>query len=224
MFFFFQNVKCGGTHWTYSEVQSTAGIFLKRCQLIAFAYELLNKWQNSKHYIHDPSIPGTLGWRVKSLWHITTWIYQHKIIRPSSWETLSSLDQKTLVSLMLFYLKKDLIRTAVKSWLLSVLCSTVMQKAWRERNPQARIRAAYQAIEMNREWVEFNLTSSVKLWLIQSDFRAGMVYIIKSNKNAWTRDAQDVGTILVIPLWFYRIGQYWIFNAHFLCHLSLIII
>uniref|UniRef100_A0A8C7DLK5 Suppression of tumorigenicity 7 like n=1 Tax=Oncorhynchus kisutch TaxID=8019 RepID=A0A8C7DLK5_ONCKI len=28
---------------------------------------------------------------------------------------------------------------------------TVMQKAWRERNPQARIRAAYQAIEMNHE-------------------------------------------------------------------------
>lgn len=28
-----------------------------------------------------------------------------------------------------------------------------MQKAWRERNPQARIRAAYQAIEMNHEWV-----------------------------------------------------------------------
>lgn len=28
---------------------------------------------------------------------------------------------------------------------------TVMQKAWRERNPQARIRAAYQAIEMNQE-------------------------------------------------------------------------
>lgn len=28
-----------------------------------------------------------------------------------------------------------------------------MQKAWRERNPQARIRAAYQAIEMNQEWV-----------------------------------------------------------------------
>eukprot|EP00064_Thunnus_orientalis_P002412 superscaffoldBa00000174_g2419 len=27
----------------------------------------------------------------------------------------------------------------------------VMQKAWRERNPQARIRAAYQAIEMNHE-------------------------------------------------------------------------
>ncbi|XP_057194958.1 suppressor of tumorigenicity 7 protein-like [Triplophysa rosa] len=27
----------------------------------------------------------------------------------------------------------------------------VMQKAWRERNPQARIRAAYQAIELNRE-------------------------------------------------------------------------
>lgn len=96
--FFFQNVKCGGTHWTYSEVQSTAGIFLKCCQLIALIYELLNKWLNSKHYIHDPSIPGTLGWRVKSPWHITTWIYQHKIIRPSSWETLSSLDQKTLVS------------------------------------------------------------------------------------------------------------------------------
>uniref|UniRef100_A0A673JDY9 Suppressor of tumorigenicity 7 protein-like n=1 Tax=Sinocyclocheilus rhinocerous TaxID=307959 RepID=A0A673JDY9_9TELE len=28
---------------------------------------------------------------------------------------------------------------------------SVMQKAWRERNPQARIQAAYQAIEMNRE-------------------------------------------------------------------------
>uniref|UniRef100_A0A8C1QEG8 Suppressor of tumorigenicity 7 protein-like n=1 Tax=Cyprinus carpio TaxID=7962 RepID=A0A8C1QEG8_CYPCA len=28
---------------------------------------------------------------------------------------------------------------------------SVMQKAWRERNPQARIRAAYQAIELNRE-------------------------------------------------------------------------
>ncbi|KAI5628493.1 suppressor of tumorigenicity 7 protein-like, partial [Silurus asotus] len=28
---------------------------------------------------------------------------------------------------------------------------TVMQKAWRERNPQARIRAAYQAIELNHE-------------------------------------------------------------------------
>uniref|UniRef100_H3BXT0 Suppression of tumorigenicity 7 like n=1 Tax=Tetraodon nigroviridis TaxID=99883 RepID=H3BXT0_TETNG len=28
---------------------------------------------------------------------------------------------------------------------------TVMQKAWRERNPQARIRAAYQALEMNQE-------------------------------------------------------------------------
>lgn len=27
----------------------------------------------------------------------------------------------------------------------------VMQKAWRERNPQARIRAAYQAIEINHE-------------------------------------------------------------------------
>ncbi len=41
-----------------------------------------------------------------------------------------------------------------------------MQKAWRERNPQARIRAAYQAIELNREWVPrmlvilFNLPSS----------------------------------------------------------------
>uniref|UniRef100_A0A4W4HT20 Suppression of tumorigenicity 7 like n=1 Tax=Electrophorus electricus TaxID=8005 RepID=A0A4W4HT20_ELEEL len=28
---------------------------------------------------------------------------------------------------------------------------TVMQKAWRERNPQARIRAAYQALELNHE-------------------------------------------------------------------------
>lgn len=28
---------------------------------------------------------------------------------------------------------------------------TVMQKAWRERNPQARIRAAYQAIKINHE-------------------------------------------------------------------------
>lgn len=28
-----------------------------------------------------------------------------------------------------------------------------MQKAWRERNPQARIRAAYQALEMNQESV-----------------------------------------------------------------------
>lgn len=28
---------------------------------------------------------------------------------------------------------------------------TVMQKAWRERNPQARIRAAYQAIEINHQ-------------------------------------------------------------------------
>lgn len=30
-----------------------------------------------------------------------------------------------------------------------------MQKAWRERNPQARIRAAYQALEMNQESVFF---------------------------------------------------------------------
>lgn len=29
--------------------------------------------------------------------------------------------------------------------------STVMQKAWRERNPQARIKAAYQALELNNE-------------------------------------------------------------------------
>ena len=28
---------------------------------------------------------------------------------------------------------------------------TVMQKAWRERNPQARIKAAYQALELNNE-------------------------------------------------------------------------
>ncbi|CDQ59551.1 unnamed protein product [Oncorhynchus mykiss] len=34
---------------------------------------------------------------------------------------------------------------------LNLSFSTVMQKAWRERNPQARIRAAYQAIEMNHE-------------------------------------------------------------------------
>lgn len=29
--------------------------------------------------------------------------------------------------------------------------ATVMQKAWRERNPQARIKAAYQALELNNE-------------------------------------------------------------------------
>lgn len=28
---------------------------------------------------------------------------------------------------------------------------TVMQKAWRERNPPARIKAAYQALELNNE-------------------------------------------------------------------------
>lgn len=108
---FFQNVKCGGTHWTYSEVQSTAGILLKCHQLI---YELLKNDRNPfflytvyKYQIHEPFIPGTLGWQVKSPWHIMTWIYQHKIIRPSSWETLSSLDQRTLVSLMLFYLRNN---------------------------------------------------------------------------------------------------------------------
>uniref|UniRef100_A0A674K2L8 Suppressor of tumorigenicity 7 protein-like n=1 Tax=Terrapene triunguis TaxID=2587831 RepID=A0A674K2L8_9SAUR len=34
---------------------------------------------------------------------------------------------------------------------------TVMQKAWRERNPQARIKAAYQALELNNDslWLSF---------------------------------------------------------------------
>uniref|UniRef100_A0A8C2EWN0 Suppressor of tumorigenicity 7 protein-like n=1 Tax=Cyprinus carpio TaxID=7962 RepID=A0A8C2EWN0_CYPCA len=50
---------------------------------------------------------------------------------------------------------------------------SVMQKAWRERNPQARIRAAYQAIELNRDRHFF-----------QSDLQMSTIEAIKINKRA----------------------------------------
>lgn len=43
-----------------------------------------------------------------------------------------------------------------------------MQKAWRERNPQARIRAAYQALEMNQESVFFLSTIILNAVLMRS--------------------------------------------------------
>lgn len=35
--------------------------------------------------------------------------------------------------------------------LFEIFFPTVMQKAWRERNPLSRIKAAYQALELNNE-------------------------------------------------------------------------
>uniref|UniRef100_A0A673ZCN1 Suppression of tumorigenicity 7 like n=1 Tax=Salmo trutta TaxID=8032 RepID=A0A673ZCN1_SALTR len=53
---------------------------------------------------------------------------------------------------------------------------TVMQKAWRERNPQARIRAAYQAIEMNHD------IASVFLVV----FRCAAAYVLLAEEEATT--------------------------------------
>jgi hypothetical protein len=46
---------------------------------------------------------------------------------------------------------RDVFRGCGDASFNTCLIVPVMQKAWRERNPQARIRAAYQAIEMNHE-------------------------------------------------------------------------
>uniref|UniRef100_A0A8C8C015 Suppressor of tumorigenicity 7 protein-like n=1 Tax=Oncorhynchus tshawytscha TaxID=74940 RepID=A0A8C8C015_ONCTS len=58
---------------------------------------------------------------------------------------------------------------------------TVMQKAWRERNPQARIRAAYQAIEMNHELHAHSGKSQIK-FLIQ----CAAAYVLLAEEEATT--------------------------------------
>uniref|UniRef100_A0A673Z5U7 Suppression of tumorigenicity 7 like n=1 Tax=Salmo trutta TaxID=8032 RepID=A0A673Z5U7_SALTR len=58
---------------------------------------------------------------------------------------------------------------------------TVMQKAWRERNPQARIRAAYQAIEMNHELYTHSGKSQIN-FLIQ----CAAAYVLLAEEEATT--------------------------------------
>uniref|UniRef100_A0A8C7EZD4 Suppression of tumorigenicity 7 like n=1 Tax=Oncorhynchus kisutch TaxID=8019 RepID=A0A8C7EZD4_ONCKI len=58
---------------------------------------------------------------------------------------------------------------------------TVMQKAWRERNPQARIRAAYQAIEMNHELHAHSGKSQIK-FIIQ----CAAAYVLLAEEEATT--------------------------------------
>uniref|UniRef100_A0A8C7DYT6 Suppression of tumorigenicity 7 like n=1 Tax=Oncorhynchus kisutch TaxID=8019 RepID=A0A8C7DYT6_ONCKI len=60
---------------------------------------------------------------------------------------------------------------------------TVMQKAWRERNPQARIRAAYQAIEMNHE-VEVEVESKTSVFPVV--FRCAAAYVLLAEEEATT--------------------------------------
>jgi hypothetical protein len=52
--------------------------------------------------------------------------------------------------LFLFGLKTTLL-VQYRSQLSALLLISVMQTAWRERNPQARIKAAHEAMEKNPE-------------------------------------------------------------------------
>uniref|UniRef100_A0A674P104 Suppression of tumorigenicity 7 like n=1 Tax=Takifugu rubripes TaxID=31033 RepID=A0A674P104_TAKRU len=58
----------------------------------------------------------------------------------------------------------------------------VMQKAWRERNPQARIRAAYQALEMNQESVFFLSTIILNAVLMS----CAAAYVLLAEEEATT--------------------------------------
>uniref|UniRef100_A0A673AQ45 Suppressor of tumorigenicity 7 protein-like n=1 Tax=Sphaeramia orbicularis TaxID=375764 RepID=A0A673AQ45_9TELE len=63
----------------------------------------------------------------------------------------------------------------------------VMQKAWRERNPQARIRAAYQAIEMNHDICSLLIIHSLYLILLCVFMcRCAAAYVLLAEEEATT--------------------------------------
>lgn len=84
------------------------------------------------------------------------WVLPVSKVNPRWWKYINFLVLSCCYEeiLLIFRQSRDWMQTVrhvQSAWLYYL--STVMQKAWRERNPQARIRAAYQAIEINHEWV-----------------------------------------------------------------------
>uniref|UniRef100_A0A670ICF4 Suppressor of tumorigenicity 7 protein-like n=1 Tax=Podarcis muralis TaxID=64176 RepID=A0A670ICF4_PODMU len=61
----------------------------------------------------------------------------------------------------------------------------VMQKAWRERNPQARIKAAYQALELNNE-IHFNMIQNSYVWLSCVQNYCATAYVLLAEEEATT--------------------------------------
>ncbi|XP_049750390.1 suppressor of tumorigenicity 7 protein isoform X2 [Elephas maximus indicus] len=64
----------------------------------------------------------------------------------------------------------------------------IMQKAWRERNPQARISAAHEALEINeiRSRVEVPLIASSTIWEIKLLPKCATAYILLAEEEATT--------------------------------------